>query len=151
MRAVVQRVSEAKVEIDENTHSEIKKGLLILLGIESRDTEEDVKYLAGKILRLRIFSDENSLMNLSCTEVNGEFLVISQFTLFADTRKGNRPSFIRAARPEQAKPLYQDFITLLEMETGKAVKCGIFAADMKIHLINDGPVTILLDSHNRDL
>jgi len=150
MRAVIQRVSKASVTIDNITKSSIGSGLLILLGIENSDTREDIDWLCGKITRLRIFSDKNGIMNLSVNEVNGEVLVVSQFTLHASTKKGNRPSYIKAAKPEVAIPLYESFISRLEMETGKRVQTGDFGALMNIELINDGPVTIIIDSKNRE-
>jgi len=146
MRVVIQRVSSASVSINDSVHSYINKGLLILLGIETNDTIEDVEKLASKIAKLRIFSDENGLMNLSSSDVNGDYLVVSQFTLHADTRNGNRPSYIKSARPEQAIPLYQKFIDLLSKETNKKICTGEFGADMKIALVNDGPVTIIIDT-----
>lgn len=150
MRVVIQRVSEASVTINNELHAFIKKGLLILLGVEDADTEEDAIWLASKISKMRIFNDHLGLMNLSLSEVDGEALVISQFTLHAETRKGNRPSFIRAARPEKAVPLYQKFIQHLELELGHFIKSGQFGADMKVSLINDGPVTITMDSKNKE-
>ena len=146
MRAVIQRVSDASVTIDGKVKSAIGKGFLILIGIEDADNEEDIIWLTGKISNLRIFSDEAGLMNLSIQQAGGDILVISQFTLHASTRKGNRPSFIRAARPETAVPLYEEFVRRLSQESGIPVKTGEFGADMKVALINDGPVTILIDS-----
>ena len=148
MLAVIQRVSEAAVRVNGHVHASIGRGLLVLLGISDEDGESDADYLAGKIVRMRIFGDAEGKMNLSVSDVKGEVLVISQFTLLADTRKGNRPSFIRAARPEKAVPLYKFFIEKCEAEFGKALKTGIFGADMKVQLVNDGPVTILIDSKN---
>ena len=150
MRTTIQRVSRASVKINELVYSEIGKGLLIFLGIEDEDGSGDVEWLCKKISRLRIFSDENSAMNLSISEVNGEILVISQFTLHAKTKKGNRPSFIKAARPEIAVPLYEEFINNLEQLTKKEVKKGDFGAYMQVSLINDGPVTILIDTKNKE-
>lgn len=150
MRAVIQRVSLASVEINQQTKSNIGIGLLILLGIEHDDTTEDVVWLCGKIARLRIFGDENGDMNLSVLDVKGEALVVSQFTLHASTKKGNRPSFINAAKPEIAVPLYENFITQLEKELNKKIQTGEFGADMKVSLLNDGPVTILIDSKNKE-
>jgi len=150
MRVVIQRVSEASVEISGEKKSAIKKGLLIFLGIEETDSVEDIEWLCGKITRLRIFSDENGVMNLSVAETGGELLVISQFTLHASTKKGNRPSYILAAKPEIAIPLYEQFIATLQTESGKKIFTGEFGADMKVSLINDGPVTILIDSKNRE-
>jgi D-tyrosyl-tRNA(Tyr) deacylase len=150
MRVVIQLVKQASVIIQEKVVSEIKKGYLILLGIEAEDTQEDINWLAGKITRLRIFSDENGAMNNSIIEANGDVIVVSQFTLQAKTKKGNRPSFIKAARPEIAIPLYKKFITQLENELGKKVQTGEFGAMMDVALINDGPVTILIDSKQKE-
>jgi D-aminoacyl-tRNA deacylase len=146
MRVVIQRVSEASVKIDENVAGEIANGLLILLGIEENDGEEDIDWLCGKISKLRVFNDEQRVMNLSVADVDGEILVVSQFTLHASTRKGNRPSYIRAARPEIAIPLYESFKAKLAESIGKPVQSGEFGAMMQIHLVNDGPVTIIMDS-----
>jgi D-aminoacyl-tRNA deacylase len=151
MRAVIQRVSEASVAIGGKEKAAIKKGLLVLIGIEDADTQADIKWLSGKIVRLRIFSDENQLMNLSIQDVKGEILVISQFTLFADTKKGNRPSYIRAARPEMAIPIYNEFLDHLCQDLAAPVFSGEFGADMKVKLINDGPVTLFIDTKNKDL
>lgn len=148
MRAVIQRVSRAHVTIDGKIHNEIGAGLLILLGIETADVNSDSTYLASKISAMRIFNDESQLMNRSVLDVGGEMLVISQFTLHAQTRKGNRPSFIKAARPEQAIPLYESFIEQLQSISGRPVKTGVFGADMKVSLVNDGPVTIIIDSRD---
>ncbi len=150
MRAVIQRVSEAAVRIDGAVKGSIHTGLLVLLGIEEIDTEEDIEWLSGKIVRLRIFRDESGVMNRSVQEAGGDILLISQFTLFASTKKGNRPSYIRAARPETAIPVYEQFISRLNAELGKPVQTGEFGEDMKVSLINDGPVTILIDSKNRE-
>lgn len=150
MRAVIQRVSSASVEIQGLMHSEIGKGFLILLGIETEDTSEDAEWLATKIAGMRVFNDKEGKMNLSAKEVDGQFLVVSQFTLHASTKKGNRPSFIRAARPEQAIPLYETFCSLLRNESDSEVKEGVFGADMQVRLINDGPVTIIIDTKNRE-
>ena len=150
MRIVVQLVKQASVSVDEKVISEIKKGYLILLGIETEDTQEDINWLACKIARLRIFGDENGTMNKSILDVNGDVIVVSQFTLQAKTKKGNRPSFIKAARPEIAIPLYEKFITQLEKELGKKVQTGKFGAMMDVALINDGPVTILIDSKQKE-
>jgi D-tyrosyl-tRNA(Tyr) deacylase len=149
MIAVVQRVSEASVNIDSKLYSSIDEGLLVLLGITHTDTSEDMEWLGRKIAGLRIFGDENGKMNLNIQDRDGEILLISQFTLHASTKKGNRPSFIEAARPEQAIPLYEGMIGFLEKELGKVVKTGVFGADMKVRLLNDGPVTIMIDSKNR--
>ena len=149
MRAVIQRVSRASVKSDAFGENRIAAGMLILLGIEEADDFSDVEWLCGKISRLRIFADDHDIMNLSIMETKGEVLVISQFTLHASTRKGNRPSYIKAARPEHAIPLYEQFINQLKQETGLTVKSGWFGANMQVELINDGPVTIMIDSHNR--
>jgi D-tyrosyl-tRNA(Tyr) deacylase len=148
MRAVIQRVNSASVEVNKKTISKINQGLLVFLGIHISDTERDLDWLVKKIVGLRIFSDENEKMNLSINDVNGEMLIISQFTLFASTKKGNRPSFLLAAKPEKAIPLYQLFIDKIEKETAKKIATGIFGADMKILLENDGPITIIIDSQN---
>ncbi|KPL17562.1 MAG: D-tyrosyl-tRNA(Tyr) deacylase [Bacteroides sp. SM23_62] len=150
MRAIIQRVSHASVNIDRQEKARIGNGLLILLGIEEADTNEDLEWLSGKISRLRIFRDRKGIMNLSLTEVEGETLVISQFTLHASTRKGNRPSYIRAARPETAIPLYGQFINQLSHDTGREVKSGEFGAYMQVEMLNDGPVTIVIDTKNRE-
>jgi len=150
MKVVIQRVSKASVTIDGNKVASIGNGLLILLGIVEEDTQEDIKWLSGKIINLRIFEDENAVMNRSLLDVNGEIIAVSQFTLHASTKKGNRPSYIRAAKPETAIPLYETFIKQLESDLGKKVQTGQFGADMKVELINDGPVTILIDSKNRE-
>jgi len=150
MRIVIQRVVEASVTIEGKIHGKIGSGLLVLLGIESEDTQEDIDWLVGKIARLRIFADLEGKMNLSLSDVEGEVLVISQFTLHASTKKGNRPSYIRSAPPEVAVPLYQAFIQTLQVAIGKTVPTGFFGADMKVALINDGPVTISIDSKRRE-
>lgn len=150
MRAVIQRVKEASVSVDDSIVSNIGKGFLVLLGIEHADTEEDGKWLSGKISRLRVFSDSDGAMNLSLEDVEGEVIVVSQFTLHASTKKGNRPSFIEAARPEKAIPLYESFVNTLEKELGKKVQTGTFGAMMDVRLVNDGPVTIWIDSRNRE-
>ena len=150
MRAVIQRVSQASVLIDNELISQIKQGLLVLLGIEDRDGPEDMEWLAAKIVRMRIFPDEGGKMNASVQDVRGSILVVSQFTLHASTKKGNRPSFSRAARPEHAIPLYQAFLQTLERELGQPIAAGEFGADMKVSLTNDGPVTICMDSQNRE-
>lgn len=150
MRCVIQRVSEASVTIDEKIKSSIGKGLLVLLGIEEADNDEDIEWLCGKISKLRIFDDEVGVMNCSVQDVNGEILLISQFTLQASTKKGNRPSYLKAAKPELAIPVYERFISKLENETGKKILTGEFGADMKVRLLNDGPVTIIIDSKNRE-
>jgi D-tyrosyl-tRNA(Tyr) deacylase len=150
MRAVIQRVSTASVTIGSELTSAIGPGLLILLGVTTDDTVEDAEWLAGKIALLRIFSDENGLMNKDVRETQGDMLVVSQFTLYAAYKKGNRPSFIQAARPEQAIPLYEHFVAALSYKIGKEVLTGIFGADMKVGLVNDGPVTIFIDTKNRE-
>ncbi|MGQ9847338.1 MAG: D-aminoacyl-tRNA deacylase [Bacteroidales bacterium] len=150
MRVLIQRVLEAKVKVEEKIHSEISKGLLVFVGIEKIDTIEDAIWLARKVVNLRIFDDENGVMNYSIKEIDGDILVVSQFTLHALTKKGNRPSYIRAASPEIAIPLYEHFIKELTLEFGKQIKTGIFGANMKIALINDGPVTIWIDSKNKE-
>ena len=149
MRIVIQRVSEASVTVDGKITGKIKKGLLVLLGIEEADGNEDVEWLSKKICQLRIFNDAEGIMNLSVMDVGGQILVVSQFTLHASTKKGNRPSYIRAARPEIAIPLYEKFIRQLGEGLGKPVQTGIFGAMMQVSLINDGPVTILIDSKDR--
>ena len=150
MRAVVQRVTQAGVSIDGKLRSSIGQGLLVFIGIEEPDGQEDITWLSGKICRMRIFDDAAGVMNLSVTEINGEILVISQFTLHASTRKGNRPSYMRAARPETAIPLYEKFVNQLGSDLGKEVKTGEFGAMMQVSLINDGPVTIVIDSQMRE-
>lgn len=149
MIAVIQRVSEASVTIDNKVHGKINNGFLVLLGVTHEDTKEDIEWLGRKIIGMRIFSDQEGKMNLDLATVNGDILLISQFTLHASTKKGNRPSFIEAARPEIAIPLYEQMITCMEKELGKSIQCGKFGADMKVALINDGPVTIVIDSKNR--
>ncbi|MBW7848297.1 MAG: D-tyrosyl-tRNA(Tyr) deacylase [Bacteroidales bacterium] len=150
MRVVIQRTASASVQIQNQLHASIGKGLLILLGIEESDTMEDIQWLCGKIARLRVFTDSEGLMNLDLEAVNGELLVVSQFTLHASTKKGNRPSYIRAAKPEKAIPLYEAFVKLLGDETKRPVMTGIFGAMMQVSLVNDGPVTIFIDSRNRE-
>ncbi len=150
MRAVIQRVSQASCTVDGNITGQISIGLLVLLGIEDADANDDLQWLAQKICSLRIFSDENGLMNKALGDVSGHILLISQFTLFAQTKKGNRPSFIRAARPEKAIPLYEEMIAKLEEITGQKVATGVFGADMKVGLVNDGPVTIIMNTKDRD-
>jgi len=149
MRVVIQRVTQAAVEIDKKVKGQIGLGLLVLAGICPEDTEEDLQWMAGKIAQLRIFSDAEDKMNLSVLDVQGDVLVISQFTLYASTKKGNRPSYINAAPPAIAIPLYERFVTLLEAALGKPVQTGEFGADMKVSLLNDGPVTIVIDSKNK--
>lgn len=150
MRIVIQRVSRSSVTIGGVLKSEIGQGMMILLGVEDADTEEDVEWLCAKVSKLRIFEDENGAMNLDINQVDGSFLVVSQFTLHAMTKKGNRPSFIRAARPEKAIPLYELFLKRLHEISDRPVQSGEFGADMDVELINDGPVTILIDSQNRE-
>lgn len=150
MRVVVQRVSRASVVIGAAVKGAIEQGLLVLLAVEEADTAEDIEWLSGKIVRLRIFNDEQGLMNRSVQEFGGGILVVSQFTLFASTKKGNRPSFVRSARPETAIPLYDEFIRRLGLELGRDVQTGEFGADMTVSLINNGPVTIIIDSKNRE-
>ena len=150
MRAVIQRVSQASVSIDEKKVASINEGILVLLGIETQDTKEDSEWLSNKISSLRIFSDKDGKMNRSVTEVNGEVIVVSQFTLHAKTKKGNRPSYIKSSRPEHAMPLYEQFKKDLSDVTGKEVQSGEFAADMKVSLTNDGPVTIIIDTKNKE-
>lgn len=149
MRIVIQRVSEASVTVEGQVTGAIGKGLLLLVGFETEDTTDDLDWLARKVLNMRIFNDEAGLMNQSVMEVGGGLLVVSQFTLHASTKKGNRPSFINAARPDVAIPLYQQFLTLLQVQSGQQPQAGIFGADMKVRLLNDGPVTITMDSKNR--
>jgi len=151
MRAIIQRVSEAFVIIKEQKVADIQQGLLVLLGIEIKDTKEDALWLANKISAIRIFADKQGVMNKSITEIDGEIIVVSQFTLHAKTKKGNRPSYMKAARPKQAIPLYESFKEDLSIAICKEVKSGEFAADMKVSLTNDGPVTLIIDSRNRDL
>lgn len=146
MRVVIQRVLEASVVVDEKVVGSIKNGLLVLLGIEDADTQEDINWLSGKIVGLRLFDDSDGVMNVSVKDIGGDILLISQFTLMASTKKGNRPSYIKASKPPVAMPLYEQMITTLSNELGKAVQTGIFGADMKVSLINNGPVTITIDS-----
>jgi len=150
MKAVIQRVSNASVTIDEKITAKIGQGLLILLGIEEADNQKDIDWLAGKISRLRIFDDENGVMNLSIIDTGGEAMIISQFTLYASTKKGNRPSYIKAARPEAAIPLYESFIKAMDSNLGKPSKTGVFGAEMQVSLVNDGPVTIIIDTKNKE-
>lgn len=146
MRVIIQRVTNASVVIDGNHYSGIKRGLLVFAGFEDSDSGTDINYISTKLVNLRIFDDENGVMNLSVKDISGEILIVSQFTLHAQTRKGNRPSYIKAARPEISIPLYENFINNVTLLLGKSVQTGIFGADMKISLINDGPVTIWMDS-----
>lgn len=150
MRIVVQRVTEASVTIEGVKKSEIGLGLLVLLGIENADTSDDIAWLCRKLLNLRIFNDENGVMNKSVQDVGGDIIVVSQFTLHASTKKGNRPSYIKAAKPDVAIPLYEAFVKQLEVEFGKSIGTGEFGADMKVRLLNDGPVTIWIDSKNKE-
>ena len=149
MRVVLQRVARASVEIDGAIHSQIEAGLLVLLGIEPTDTQEDAEWLVKKIAALRIFDDEKGVMNRNVVDIDGQLLVVSQFTLMASYKKGNRPSYIRAARPEIAVPLYEYFVAQMEKATGKTVQTGVFGADMQVSLLNDGPVTITMDTHRK--
>ena len=150
MRAVIQRVSHASVTIDGRCKSSIKNGLLILVGIEDADGKEDIEWLTKKIINLRVFNDENGVMNKSVLDINGDILIISQFTLHASTKKGNRPSYIKAAKPETAIPLYEEFCNTVSTELGKEVGTGEFGADMKVELLNDGPVTICIDTKTKE-
>ena len=150
MRVVIQRVTSASVVVDNNSVASIDTGLLILVGIEAADSQEDIDWLVSKIIKIRIFEDENQVMNNSIQDINGDIIVVSQFTLHAAPKKGNRPSYIKAARPEIAVPLYENFNRKLELKLGKKIQTGIFGADMKVSLLNDGPVTILIDSKNRE-
>jgi D-tyrosyl-tRNA(Tyr) deacylase len=151
MRAVIQRVSAASVVVNDQTISKIEFGLMVLLGIEESDSMDDIKWLSKKIVSLRIFSDSNGVMNLSLSDTKGDAIVVSQFTLHAATKKGNRPSYIKAAKPDVAIPLYEAFIRQMEIDLGKKIGTGIFGADMKVALVNDGPVTIIIDTKNKDL
>lgn len=150
MKAVIQRVSHSSVTIENKIVAEIQKGLLILIGIEEADSQEDIVWLTSKIANLRIFGDENDVMNLSLKDIDGDVIVVSQFTLHALTKKGNRPSYIKAAKPDIAIPLYENFIAQMELEVGKKLQTGQFGADMKVSLINDGPVTIIIDTKNKE-
>ena len=150
MRVVIQRVTEASVTIDDKIVASIQQGLLVLVGIEDADNQEDINWLCQKITNLRIFGDENQQMNLSVKDIDGDIIVVSQFTLHAATKKGNRPSYIKAARPEIAIPLYENFVQKLTEKLGKKIQTGVFGADMKVSLVNDGPVTICMDSKNKE-
>ena len=150
MKIVIQRVSEASVTIDSKIVAQINQGLLVLVGIEEADTIEDTNWLVSKIVNLRIFPDENEVMNLSVKDIDGDIIVVSQFTLHAATKKGNRPSYIKAAKPDIAIPMYEKFVQQLETDLGKKIQTGQFGADMKVALVNDGPVTIIIDSKNRE-
>jgi D-tyrosyl-tRNA(Tyr) deacylase len=149
LKVVLQRVSSASVTIDSTIVANIQKGLLVFVGIEDADTQEDIHWLSQKIVNLRIFGDENDVMNLSLKDIQGEIIVVSQFTLHANTKKGNRPSYIKASKPEIAIPLYENFVRQIELELGKKIQTGKFGADMKVALVNDGPVTIIIDSKNK--
>ncbi len=150
MKAVIQRVSQASVTIENKIVAQINQGLLILIGIEDLDNQEDINWLTSKIANLRIFADEKDVMNLSVKDIDGEIIVVSQFTLHAATKKGNRPSYIKAAKPEIAIPLYENFVMQIEKEISKKIQTGQFGADMKVALINDGPVTIIIDTKNKE-
>ena len=150
MIGLIQRVKQARVSVDHNVIGEIEQGILLLLGVDKHDDETSVKKLAKKVASLRIFEDENHIMNLSLKDINGEMIIVSQFTLQASTKKGNRPSYIKAAKPDVAIPLYETFVRQMELELGKKVQTGQFGADMKVSLINDGPVTIIIDSKNKE-
>lgn len=150
MRIIIQRVREASVTIDNKLYSSINQGVMILVGIEEADVEEDIAFLTKKVVNMRIFDDENGVMNRSILDIHGEILVVSQFTLHASTKKGNRPSYIKAAKPDISVPLYEKFCTELSLALGKQVKTGVFGADMQCALINDGPVTIFMDSKNKE-
>ena len=150
MRVVIQRVSEASVTVNESITGSINQGLLVLMGIEDADTIEDIDWLVGKIVNLRIFNDENDVMNRSVLDIGGQILLVSQFTLHASTKKGNRPSYIKASKPEIAIPMYEKMIATLAIALGKPIQTGIFGADMKVRLLNDGPVTITIDSKNKE-
>ena len=150
MRAVIQRVSNASVKVDGAITGQIQQGLLVLVGIEDSDAKEDLEWLSGKIVNLRIFNDEESVMNKSVKDIEGEVLVVSQFTLHAATKKGNRPSYIRASKPDIAVPMYEKFKQQLATDMGKEIQSGIFGADMKVELLNDGPVTIIIDTKNKE-
>ena len=150
MKTVIQRVSQASVTVGNKIVANIQKGLLILVGIEDADTQEDIHWLCQKIIKIRIFDDKNQVMNLSVQDIDGDIIVVSQFTLQASTKKGNRPSYIKASRPEVAIPMYENFIRELEKEFGKKIQTGVFGTDMKVALLNDGPVTIVIDSKNKE-
>jgi D-tyrosyl-tRNA(Tyr) deacylase len=150
LKTVIQRVSQASVTIDSKVVADIQKGLLVLVGIEDADNQEDINWLCQKICNLRVFGDENEVMNLSLKDTNGDMILVSQFTLHALTKKGNRPSYIKASKPEIAIPMYENFVKQMEKELGKKVQTGIFGADMKVALLNDGPVTVIIDSKNRE-
>ena len=150
MKAVIQRVASASVEINKQSVAKIDTGLLVLIGIEDADDQEDINWLSSKIVNLRIFADENNIMNLSAKEIKGDVIIVSQFTLHAQTKKGNRPRYIKASKPEIAIPLYESFVKQMELELGKKIQTGQFGADMKVALVNDGPVTIIIDTKNKE-
>ena len=150
MKSVIQRVSQSSVTINDQIVAQIQKGLLVLIAIEDADNQEDINWLTSKIANLRIFGDENEVMNLSLKDIDGEIIVVSQFTLHAATKKGNRPSYIKASKPEIAIPLYESFVQQMEIQLGKKVHTGQFGADMKVSLVNDGPVTIIIDTKNKE-
>ena len=150
MRVVIQRVSNASVTVEGTITGKIETGLLVLLGIEDADNDKDIQWLSGKIINLRIFNDENGVMNKSAMDVDGDILLVSQFTLHASTKKGNRPSYIKASKPDFAVPMYEKMIAQLEKDLGKKIQAGIFGADMKVELLNDGPVTIVIDTKNKE-
>jgi len=150
MRAVIQRVAKARVTIEEKINGQIENGLLVLMGIEDADTDEDIEWLSARIVNLRIFNDEKGVMNISVKDIAGNILLISQFTLHASTKKGNRPSYIRASKPDVAIPLYEKMIRQLSIDLGKEIQTGTFGADMKVELLNDGPVTIVIDTKNKE-
>ena len=150
MKAVIQRVSESSVTINSEIFAQIQQGLLVLVGIEDADNQEDINWLTSKIANLRIFADENDVMNLSLKDIDGEIIVVSQFTLHALTKKRNRPNYIKASKPEIAIPLYESFVKQMEIELGKKIQTGQFGADMKVSLVNDGPVTIIIDTKNKE-
>ena len=150
MKVVIQRVSQSSVTIDNKVVANIQKGLLMLIGIEDADNQDDIDWLVSKIVNLRIFADANGVMNLSIKDIDGEIIVVSQFTLQASTKKGNRPSYIKASKPEVAIPIYENFVQKMRFELGKRVQTGVFGADMKVSIVNDGPVTIIIDSKNKE-
>ncbi|MFV8357330.1 D-aminoacyl-tRNA deacylase [Flavobacterium sp. XS1P32] len=150
MKVVIQRVSSSSVTIDAKIVAEIQNGLMVLVGIEDSDTPEDISWLTSKIVNLRIFGDENEVMNLSVKDIDGDIIIVSQFTLHALTKKGNRPSYIKASKPEIAVPLYEEFVAQMQKDLGKKVQTGVFGADMKVAILNDGPVNIMIDSKNRE-
>lgn len=150
MRAIIQRVSDASVRVDGVVTGSIGRGLLVFLGIEDADNIEDIQWLSGKITNIRLFNDDQGVMNLALKDIEGDILLVSQFTLHASTKKGNRPSYIRASKPDVAMPLYEKMIEQLSSDSGKQIQCGIFGADMKVSLLNDGPVTIIIDSKNKE-